>query len=122
MIVKALEIRDAGTFIPVIAIKMEPANEGQRYLAARMGYGTRPERQAKYVTVVRLGDCGAQYDPNKWPQSSRTMIVAHKHILENFDSLADGDVVDVEYILELRSEPKISERELTGDLLDEPTA
>ena len=38
MILKAIEIRDAATFIPAVAIKMEPANEEQRYLMARVGF------------------------------------------------------------------------------------
>ena len=38
MKIKAVEIRDKATFIPAIAIKMEPENEGQRYLLARCGF------------------------------------------------------------------------------------
>jgi len=39
VIIKAVEIRDTGTFIPAIAIKVVPTNEGQRYLLLRSGYG-----------------------------------------------------------------------------------
>jgi hypothetical protein len=38
MEVKALEVRDAGTFCPVICIRPVPTNEGQRYLLRRDGY------------------------------------------------------------------------------------
>jgi len=42
VIIKAVEIRDTGAFIPAIAIKVVPANEGQRYLLLRSGYGFDP--------------------------------------------------------------------------------
>lgn len=41
MIVKAIEIRDKGTFIPAVAIEMTPdpsQSENQRYLLHRAGY------------------------------------------------------------------------------------
>lgn len=38
MEIKCLEIRDAGTFIPVICIRPVPENEAQRYLLRRDGY------------------------------------------------------------------------------------
>lgn len=38
MEVKCLEIRDEGTFIPVICLRPVPENEGQRYLLRRDGY------------------------------------------------------------------------------------
>jgi hypothetical protein len=48
------------------------------------------------------------YDPYDW--NDRTMQTAHNYIAKNFDDLSNGDVVDVEYILEETDEPKISER------------
>jgi hypothetical protein len=38
------------------------------------------------------------------------MQVAHAHIEQHFDTLKDGDVVDVEHIMGLTPSPKISER------------
>ena len=35
---KALEIRDRGTFIPALAVDMNPSNGAQRYLLRRCGY------------------------------------------------------------------------------------
>ena len=40
----------------------------------------------------------------------RTMPTAHKWIIENWDELEHGQVVDVEFILGIASEPKIAER------------
>jgi hypothetical protein len=38
------------------------------------------------------------------------MPVARNHIIDHFEALSDGDVVDVEHILGETTEPKVSER------------
>jgi hypothetical protein len=45
---------------------------------------------------------------------ARTKRVAHNYIAEHRDDLADGDVVDVEYILGETMTRKVSERVETG--------
>jgi len=119
MIVKALEVRDAGTFIPVIAIKMIPTQQGgrfeqERYLLARSGYGRDP-RTNVCVMLCRMQASGvdrnATYDPYAWGgDGTRTMHLAHLYILEHFDELFSGDVVDVEFIRGETQQPKLSER------------
>ncbi len=104
MITKALEIRDEGTCIPAIAIKMEAANEGQRYLLARCGYPI----SGCGVVLMQLHDQKATSDLYEW--GGRTMPTAHHYIEEHFDELHDGDVVDVEFILGETNAPKTSER------------
>lgn len=42
---KTFEIRDDGTFIPVIGIRFDPDCERDRYLFGRAGFGTDPETQ-----------------------------------------------------------------------------
>ena len=116
MIAKALEVRDEGTFIAVLAVDMQPANEGQRYLLRRCGYACdgRPN-----VIMTRLdGDGRATNDPYAW--GGRTYPVAHDYIIDHWAELADGDVVDVQWILGETAAPKRSEREavppITGGL------
>lgn len=111
---KTFEIRDDGTFIPVLAVRLNPASEGDRYLLGRAGYGTRPDEQAHYVIVVKLEDCLSQYDANRWGRA-RTMEIAHEHIIEHFDDLPSGAVVDVEYILGKTAQPKVSEAQSSFD-------
>lgn len=104
---KALEIRDEGTFIPMLAVDMNPTEEAQRYLLRRCGYACdgRPN-----VILTRLsGDGEASNDPYQW--GGRTFPVAHNYIIEHWDELRDGDVVDVSFILGETSAPKRSERE-----------
>jgi len=111
VIVKVFEVRDSGTFLPVIAIKAEPANEAERYLAARLGYGRTPTDQSRYVLMSLL--CGGeplQYDAHRWGSIARTRTTAHEYISEHFDELETGAVVDVEYILGETDKPKQSER------------
>lgn len=118
MKVKTLELRDEGTFIPILCVDMNPdialtgVNEAQRYLLRRCGYACdlRPN-----IIMTRLsGDGQATNDPYSWKGGARTFPVAHNYIIENWEKLKDGDVVDVSFILGETSETKVSEREETA--------
>lgn len=113
---KALEIRDEGTFIACLAVDMNPrapaigaddgGAEAQRWLLRRCGY---PCNGRPNVIVTRLdGDGRATNDPHA--QEGRTWPVAHFYIIEHWAELADGDVVDVSFILGETPKPKVSER------------
>lgn len=125
---KALEIRDEGTFIPALAVNMNPrdpypqngtmsedefaaglaASTAQRYLLRRVGYACdgRPN-----IILTRLsGDGQATNDPYSWKGGARTFPTAHNYIIDHWDELKDGDVVDVSFILGETKAPKISER------------
>jgi hypothetical protein len=127
MITKAFEIRDRGTFIPVIATKMTPtalppvdqtindwhkSAEAERYLLRRAGYSA--DLSDYCVVLCRMEASGvdrnATYDPYAWGGGVRTYLVAHEHIIKHFDELESGAVIDVEFILKETKEPKISER------------
>ena len=110
---KTLELRDEGTCIPVLCVDMNPVNEAQRYLLRRCGYPC--DGQPNNILMTRLvADGGKAWnDPYAW--GGRTMPVAHKHIIEHWDELQDGDVVDVSFILGETTKPKLSER-FTADL------
>jgi hypothetical protein len=106
MEVKTLEIRDEGTFIPVICIRPVPDNEAQRYLLRRDGY--RGNDTERCIIMIDAQCRGVAYDCYDWPQ--RTKRVAHDHIAEHWHELKDGDVIDIQYILGETAEPKQSER------------
>jgi hypothetical protein len=101
---KMFEVRDRGTYIPVLAMKMqnEPVEQdlkvdaAYRYHLGQTGYG--PDSEFPVVVVMRLDDCQAHYDQFKWSNSSRTMQIAHEYIADHFDELKDCAVVDVEFI------------------------
>lgn len=94
MIAKCIEIRDEGTCIPALAIRMRAANDVQDRFLRRCGYP--PESMA--VVLMRLTDQRATSDPYEWV-GSRTMIAAHLYIEEHFDRLTEGAVVDVRVLL-----------------------
>jgi hypothetical protein len=121
MQVKILEVRDRGTMFAVIAIDMNPAldfrrdallktdghNEAQRYHLRRVGYPCDGEPNIA-ITHLSAGGQPCWNDPYGW--GGRTYPVAHNYIIENWKTLADGDVIDVEFILGETAVKKISER------------
>lgn len=107
MIAKTFEIRDRATFIPAIAVRLTPGNETDRYLLARAGYGRYADEQMGYVLLCRAEGNEVSYDPYYW--ADRTLKTAHEYILENFDKLDSGAVVDVEFILGEKKQPAESE-------------
>lgn len=117
---KLFELRDKGTFVPVIATRLEPTGEAERYLLARTGYGSNKDAQRQYVMLWKLEGGPATYDVYDW--RSRTLQVAHDHILKHFDELKAGQVIDVEYLLGESEQPKESEMytAIPHDMQDSP--
>jgi hypothetical protein len=107
MQVKCFEVRDDGTFIPVICIWPVPDNQEQHYLLRRDGY--RGDVTEQCIIMIDAQCHGVAYDAYDWA-GSRTKKVAHNHIAKNWHTLKDGDVIDVEFILGETKEPKLSER------------
>jgi hypothetical protein len=103
---KILEVRDAATFIPVLATAMKSDNPIEKWYLKRTGYPT----DHPLIMIAPLYGGKAEYGPYKWGESPRTLFIAHKYIEENWDCLETGDVVDVEWILGERGTPKVSER------------
>jgi hypothetical protein len=108
---KTFEVRDRGTFIPILAIRLEPSNEADRYLLARAGYGTTPEEQRAFILLARItgGEGSVQCDPYEWPGGARTIPEAHRWLINHFDEVESGAVIDVEFILGETTAPKVSE-------------
>lgn len=113
MTCKTIEIRDRGTFIPALAIRLDPSDDRDRWLLARAGFGREAEDQGRYVLLINLVK-DAPYDPfGHGP--ARTLGVVHQHLIEHFEEVGNGAVVDVEYLLGERAEPKTSEVEQVYD-------
>jgi hypothetical protein len=108
MEIKCLELRDAGTFIPVICIRPVAENESQRYLLRRDGY--RADHSEHCIIMIDAQCRGCSYDPYNWI-GSRTKGQAHSYIEEHWHELSDGDVIDVQFILGETRDRKRSERE-----------
>ena len=92
---KLFEVRDRGTLFTVMAIKMVSHKAIERTFLHFAGY----TEDAPVVLVTKLANPNETHiDPYDWI-SDRTMREAHMYIMECFDELSTGDVVDVEYIL-----------------------
>lgn len=118
---KALELRDEGTFIPILAVDMnarwfdardiQTIFEPQKYLLRRCGY---PCDGRPNILMTRLDGTGqATNDPYAWKGGCRTFPVAHQWIIEHWNELKDGDVVDVQFILGETAAPQQSERQIS---------
>ena len=121
---KIVEIRDSGTFIPALAVRLGSTDKLERCLLARSGYGLNLEDQTKYIVLCKINGgepCKAHIDPHAWGRNPHTMFIAHMYLLnrlgelqifnkqhEGFDSLSQGHLIDVEYILGSRDTPKLS--------------
>jgi len=99
---KFIEIRDSMTFIPALALKMD-GNDS--WLAWRAGYS----KTQDYILLMHLNQLEATYDPYKW-SNGRTMFQAHKWLQDNWDSVEDGGMVDVEHILGEKQEQSTTEQ------------
>jgi hypothetical protein len=108
---KTIEIRDRATFIPALALKLDPVDERDRWLLARAGFGRTPEATATYTLLVHLTTLRIEYDWASW--TNRTMKEAHRFVDKMFDELEPGEVVDVRYIVGETDRPVASEREET---------
>ena len=117
MEVKLFEIRDRGTFIPVMAVRlivneMGDAGEVEFFLLRRAGYSKDQiliSQAEPYIILCKLDGIEAQYDPFAWP-NRRTMGTVHRHIIDLWQELKSGDVIDVEFLLGETQTPKKSER------------
>lgn len=103
---KALEIRDEGTFIPALAVEMNPSNDEQRYLLRRCGYPC--DGRTNVILTALDGHGKATNDPYAW--AGRTYPIAHNYIIAHWEELHDGDVVDVSFIMGETDKPKVSGR------------
>ena len=106
---KVIEIRDRGTMIAALAIRMLGTNPVQQYYFRRCGYPA----DGTSIMLMMLSDGKATNDPYSWGElrmGPRTMPVAHNWIIDHYDELSDGDVVDVQAVLNETAVPKVSER------------
>lgn len=96
-----LEIRDRATMFFVLATRLDGDNPARVRALRRCGY----HWDSQAVMLTHLSGRGvAHTDPYEW--GDRTYKTAHHYITEHFAELADGDVVDVEFILGETKEPK----------------
>ena len=108
---KILEIRDEGTYIAALAVNMNPTaftGGPEAWFLSRCGY---PCDGVPNILLTRLDGKGqATNDPYSWEGVGRTFPAAHHWIIEHWNEISDGDVVDVQFILGETKQKKVSER------------
>ena len=97
---KMIEIRDDGTCIPALVIKMEAANAVEECYMWRTGY----PRDGSSIVLMRLSDQETKVDPYEWG-TSRTMPLAHNWLCDHFDDIEEEAVLDVRFISGVRDNP-----------------
>jgi len=112
---KLLEIRDSGTFMPFLAIKLSYENEEERWLLRRAGFSPNgisgyEHDSEKYILFHPLCTDQINYDVYSWNRGARTVPLAHIYVIDHWNELKSGDVIDVEFNLGETKEKKISER------------
>ena len=109
MQVKLFEVRDEGTHIDVLVVRLEARSEQEAYLFSRSGYG--PQPLGNYTAVWRMdggkGECTSDAFGHG---NTRTLRDAHLYIEEHWDELESGAVICVEFLNGERTEPKTSDR------------
>lgn len=99
---KLFEIRDHGTCIPALAIKIDvnaASSAKERWLLIRAGFG--PSSSSIYL--IDLCAQRANYDAYNW--GNRTMQAAHLMLEDDYDTLNSGDLIDVRVLLNEATEP-----------------
>ena len=111
MEVKLFEVRDRGTCIPVMAIKLGSDNLAERWLLSRAGYGVTTKAHRDYVLLAQIdgGDGKITCGPFNWA-GNRTLFHAHRFIAAEFDALIPGQVIDVRVLIGESSKPVESDR------------
>ena len=101
---KLFEIRDEGTFMPAMATQTRSSELKETYLLRSSGFSNSCPLIIVHFLELNEAHCSSYH----W--GDRTRFTAHQYIQENWEKLTSGDVIDVEYILDETTEPKMSQR------------
>lgn len=105
---KLLEIRDRATCISALAVKLnriESSNDGEGFILGREGIISE-----SFIVLYSFSRNEGYIYPTDWGSDTRTMLVVHQELVDNWDKYQTGDVIDVRYILGENEEPAESDR------------
>jgi hypothetical protein len=107
---KMIEVRDRGTFIPMLAILLDSDNDQAAWLLRQAGFRG-PDH---YVLLCKISGGSGHYkctaDPFDWGVHDRTYSTVHRYLQAHFEEVKEGQVLDVEVILGEKETPKVSQR------------
>ena len=102
--IKFVEVVDIATCIPCLLLKGNPSNMDNRqsWVWERGGWG---DTQGIYLLPIQSPEL-TRYDAYSY--KDRTFKTVLLHAQENWNTINDGDVIDVEFVLGEKSAPKES--------------
>jgi hypothetical protein len=102
---KTFEVRDRGTFIPVVAMQLTTTNTDDFYIMRRAGFVPKNN----LIVLTKLSSLESQHSPYSWT-GGRTLQVVHNYLMDHWEETVSGQVLDVEFILREVDVPKVSEQ------------
>jgi len=106
MEVKLFDVIDHDVHVPVVAIRCNPASEGERRLLAYAGYGSETEDQSGHVLFIGLHGADLKAGGDLWQRLNPLDVQAC--IAAKWDTLYAGSVLDVEFLMGERITPRAS--------------
>lgn len=103
---KLFELRDKATFIVLLAVKLDPTCDKDRYLLSRAGYGRTDVDQSEYILLMNASSGNGEFNCEFY---DRTYAQAQLYLRHMWSTLKSGDLLDIEFILGETEVPKISE-------------
>ena len=102
--IKFVEVVDIATCIPCLLLKGKPDNMDNRqsWIWERGGWG---DTEGIYLMPIQTPEL-TKYDP--YDYKDRTFKTVLLHAQQNWNTINDGDVIDVEFVLGEKSAPKES--------------
>jgi hypothetical protein len=94
--------------INAIYIVMAADNDDQRKMLVDAGWPQGPERYFPGGILIDLNSYEAQSRRRLW--TTRTMRVAHEFLDKHYQTIRDGDIIDIQYILKETTSPKKREK------------
>lgn len=92
---KYFEVLDVGTCISVLCVELVSGEETPKesFLLGRVGF-----RGDLYILMINLSNMQVEYGSYEWKDKNSTLQTAHEFVIEHWQDLESGDVIDVEYI------------------------
>lgn len=114
--VKVIGVHDACTYKPMIAFRVAPANERERRILARAGFGQTPEEQAGFTFFYDVNRRQCAYDPCELADQTTCGTAARRIGERGFDALPHGAFIDCELLRGEKDAPLTFEDEFDGRL------
>lgn len=111
MTAKTFEIIDRKGMIPALAILLKPETNADGFILHSL------ENAIALIRLDKFDMIGTKVPAQwyvlekqyfSWIGENRTLQVAHKYIIDNWENLISGSVIDVEFVMGLTQKPRLT--------------